>query len=247
MKKNNKGFIAISLIYSFFLVFLITLLMIVRDYAHNRILLNDVKIETQEYLNGLAEFNPVSLENRNYEVNEEIKFGNENWKVLQDVGANVVLVLNRILSKEEIEKTLSNVGLPGLNANEAISMCKNGYNPVICNYQDSVTFNYYTWGTSIVKKVVEDWLSTDATLQKAIQIGSLQSMTYSDGIKNYNSFIRIPIESEFSIVNDEGIWYLTSSSNMAGISYLKIGPNTISSHNNYKSIKPVIMVKKATT
>ncbi len=44
MKLNNKGFIAISLIYSFFLVFLITLLAVVSDYAHNRVLLNDVKI-----------------------------------------------------------------------------------------------------------------------------------------------------------------------------------------------------------
>ena len=48
--KNNKGFIAISLIYSFFLVFLVTLLMIALNYAKNRILTEDEE-ETLEKLN----------------------------------------------------------------------------------------------------------------------------------------------------------------------------------------------------
>ncbi len=54
--KNNKGFIAISLIYSFFLVFLMVLLAILTNYTQERILLNDVKKETQEYLNTIKDF-----------------------------------------------------------------------------------------------------------------------------------------------------------------------------------------------
>lgn len=45
--KKKDGFIAISLIYSFFLVFLALLFSIAMDYSENRILLNDVKKETQ--------------------------------------------------------------------------------------------------------------------------------------------------------------------------------------------------------
>ncbi len=56
MKNNNKGFIAISLIYSFFLVFLVTLLMISASYAKNRVLLNHEKQNIQEYLNDLPGF-----------------------------------------------------------------------------------------------------------------------------------------------------------------------------------------------
>jgi len=86
MKKNNKGFIAISLIYSFFLVFLVTLLMILANYVHNRILLSSVKKETQEYLNGLAEFNPVELENKIYNQGEEVNLASNRWLVLKDNG-----------------------------------------------------------------------------------------------------------------------------------------------------------------
>lgn len=50
MKNNNKGFIAISIIYSFFLVFLMTLVGILASYSHNRTILNNVKTTIQNNL-----------------------------------------------------------------------------------------------------------------------------------------------------------------------------------------------------
>ncbi len=43
MKKKKNGFIATSLIYSFFLIFLMVLLSIVATYSHNRIILSELK------------------------------------------------------------------------------------------------------------------------------------------------------------------------------------------------------------
>lgn len=246
MKKNNKGFIAISLIYSFFLVFLVTLLAIVNEYAHNRVLLNDVKKETQEYLNGLAEFNPVHLENREYEILEEIPFASEKWNVIHDDGTFVTLLLNRSFSELEIIEALENVGIKNVQNNDSVLMCLSEYNPFFCNYTNSVTFNYYRWDSSIVKKIVEYWFSNNATLQKAVQVMTLQNMTFTEGERNYNSYIRIPLANEYDTILKDDIWYLTRYTNTNGISYIKFGTNEISTHNHYKKISPVIMVKKST-
>lgn len=243
--RNNKGFIAISLIYSFFLVFLVTLLMVVNEYAHNRVLLNDVKKETQEYLNGLAEFNPVQIENRNFVVNEEIIFGSEIWKVIGNTNETVTLRLNRNLTSEEIQLAIEKIGINDVTSggNNTL-MCLKTYSLTICNYENDVTYNYYSWDNSIVKKIVDVWFDNNASLQKALQVETLQNMNYSDEIRSYDSYIRIPTSSEYSIIGDNEIWYLTSRQRTNGISYLQIGSNVISTHNNYKKITPVIMVKK---
>ncbi len=243
--KDNKGFIAISLIYSFFLVFLVTLLTIVNDYAHNRILLNDVKKETQEYLNQLAEFNPVVLENKAYTLNEEVIFGSEKWNVLKDEGEKVYLALNRTLTKEEIDFAKSELELENISNNNTTLMCLNVYSTTICNYNNPVTFNYYTWNISVVKKILDVWFDNNASLQKAMQKGSLQKMHYSDNIMNHENYIRIPNFAEYSIINDSSLWYLTNGNRINGVSYLQIGSELVGAHTTYKKIRPVIMVKKS--
>ena len=59
MKKKN-GFIATSLIYSFFLVFITLFLTIIADYLQNKVLLNTIENDIKEDLNGtknIADFN----------------------------------------------------------------------------------------------------------------------------------------------------------------------------------------------
>lgn len=243
--KNNKGFIAISLIYSFFLVFLVTLLMVVNHYAENRILLNDVKKETQEYLNSLAEFNPVRIENRSFAINEEVVFGSESWQVIKDNGTNVILILNRDLRTEEIDLAADEIGIQHSTSGNKSLMCLNTYSPTICSFQNAVTYNYYSWNNSVVKKIVDVWFDQNASLQKALQVGSLKNMDYNDGARNHSSYIRIPMSSEFATIGNNEIWYLTSGPTSNGISYLQFGSNTISAHNNYKKIRPIIMVEKS--
>lgn len=59
MKRKN-GFIATSLIYSFFLVFITLFLTIIADYLQNKVLLNTIENDIKEDLNGtknIADFN----------------------------------------------------------------------------------------------------------------------------------------------------------------------------------------------
>ena len=51
MKKKN-GFIATSLIYSFFLVFITLFLTIIADYLQNKVLLNTIESDIKENING---------------------------------------------------------------------------------------------------------------------------------------------------------------------------------------------------
>ena len=127
---------------------------------------------------------------------------------------------------------------------EKVLMCMNAYHPAVCNYRDEVTFNYYAWNISVVKRIVDDWFMNNATMQKGISVGSIQNMNYTDEVYEYSSFVRIPIASEYDLIEDNDIWYLTLDSHTNGISYIRYGENIISSHDNYKSIRPVITVKK---
>lgn len=250
--KDNKGFIAISLIYSFFLVFLMTLLAIVADYAHNRILLNDLKRVTQENLNKRSEFNPVFLPEGEYKVGDSISYVNESWKVLAVENDLVTLVLSRALSNDELTKALScetnslvkeklttAIDIEG----EKVLMC---YNKVssnnICFYESDEVgrYDFYTWQTSIAKLVVDHWYNNNALLQRAQAQGGLVLMTFNDSINydNFRSYIRIPLNTELSD-EERSLWW---SLNGSGSSFL-ISDSKIIAYDKQLEIRPVIQVK----
>ena len=54
---NNKGFIATSLIYSFFLIFITLFLTIIADYLQNKVLLNTIEKGIKEDINNSNGFN----------------------------------------------------------------------------------------------------------------------------------------------------------------------------------------------
>ena len=253
MKKNNSGFIAISLIYSFFLVFLMVLLVILNNYAQNRLLLNDVKKETQEYLNNLAEFNPVSLaqkkdgsgHNINYSSGEEVMYASDTWVVVEDKGIEAKLVLKRFLNAEELNLALTNEGIPGAQLSNTTLMCLNNYRATICNYENNVTYNYYRWNNSIARIIVNYWLENNAILQKAIATGYLQEQNFSDGLESYVGYIRIPNSLYDASINDPNAWYMNAGTRLNGISYINTSVGSIEAHTTYKGIRPVIVVKKA--
>lgn len=257
MKKNNRGFIAISLIYSFFLVFLVTLLMVITTYARNRILLTDVKRDTQEYLNGLAGFNNINLSKKDEDgnaipyTNGEIvpSFASESWVVMEDLGTTVKLILARDLTADEIQKAVTkNPAIASAVSNATTTMCLHGtYHATICSFNSSVYQNPYTWSQSVVKMIVDSWLDDHALLKKTIDLNILQSMTYKDNTTSYNgvenqytNYIRIPLNSEYDSSYGD-IWYLTASATFD----LDINGSTVSTHENLKGIRPVIVVKKS--
>lgn len=257
--KNKHGFIAISLIYSFFLVFLMTLVTILTNYTHNRILLNGVKTKTQEYLNGLSEFNPIGLENKTYNKGDYVFYANTSWKVIKDNGNSVVLIKAVALSSGEIQAAVANDKESSFSTsvnrylnNNTVPMCfpeSVGLN--VCKYIDNNDYIPYQWEISIVYKIVNDFLYNNALLQKAQARGTLLPMEFYDNTKEYdgsnkkyNEFIRIPTSDEYS---DSGIWSLTMDSFVPQYgSYIKIGTSSFLAHSTKLAIQPVITVKKIT-
>ncbi len=104
MKKN--GFMATSLIYSFFLVFLMLMITLLAKDVNNRILLKAVKDEIRSGLEQDAEFVIDKLESKNYIVGSTVSFAGENWQVINDKGTSIVLILQRTLTRGEIVNAL---------------------------------------------------------------------------------------------------------------------------------------------
>ena len=69
---NKKGFIATSLIYSFFLIFITLFLTIIADYLQNKVLLNTIEKGIKEDLN-------FGLTCNDFDVNDEIFFQGDNF------------------------------------------------------------------------------------------------------------------------------------------------------------------------
>lgn len=220
MKKNNKGFIAISLIYSFFLVFLATLLMNAADYAQNRILLNDVKKETQKFLDSLAEFNPISIENKKYDVGDEITYAYETWQVLENNDDSIIVMLNRSLNETELSKALKAKGIDNTDTKTGnkVLMCLNKIDTSknLCQFS-SGTFqsSLYYYTNSIASHIVTYWYNNNATLQKATSLNKIQRQgvieTVNYNTNQYNVIDRV-------VINNAKYIYITNKSNFKQIS-----------------------------
>lgn len=245
MKCNKNGFIATSILYSFFLVFVMTLLTIIGTYAHNRILLNSVKKTTMEELNSLSEKNLAFLDKRSYSKYETVSYAGETWNVISDDGNSVKLILSSGLTWDTITSALSYAGIYNVSSGNRILMCSNTYLRFYCSYAGSeiTQYNYYNWNNSLAKVVVEYWYNNHMYLQKYKDKEGLQLMSFSDNAGYYyNEYIRIPLSGEY---NDASTWSLTLYSTYNGISYININSSSVTSYTNYKTIRPVISVKKA--
>ena len=244
--KNKNGFIAISLIYSFFLVLLMMLVAIMVDYTHNRVLLNKVKKATQEKLNNLSEFNPIAISKKadgtNFLVGDEIFYANNFWLVIKDDNENVTIMLKNAIPGSLLVEGLGDyASVVDINKN----MMKYGATDLSCN-----------WENSLAKIAVNYWLDNEFLLQKAIAKNTLLKMTFTDGIKDYNEYVRIQTKEEFSgktgITCDDTqnkIWTLTKNindnkvyktNNCIDKSYTEF----ISPESGQAEIHPVITVKK---
>lgn len=252
--RNNKGFIAISLIYSFFLVFLIVLLSVVANYAHNRILLNDVKVTIKEKLNDLSEFNPIYLENKTYTLNEVVRYANDNWIVLSNTSRGVRLLLERSLTNQELLAALESSGISCdlIVQENKINMCLPWYSSIFCSYKNATVgqYNEYSWSISVVKKVVDAWFNENALLQKALARGALNQQEFFDRNSNtYKEYIRIPLSGELDSLNNEDIskstWSLTFKKLDSGKNIISLNEEkSVIAHETKLEIRPIIWVKK---
>lgn len=119
-KKKNGGFIATSLIYSFFLVFALLMAAILATASENRILVNAIKKDIYDNLEAKSAYLVSSLQNKTYTVGESVSFAREDWLVVKDNSSTVTLIMTRGLTVQEMVNT---VGRMGTTKNEYYGTC----------------------------------------------------------------------------------------------------------------------------
>ncbi len=271
MKK--KGFIATSLIYSFFLVFLILMTTILVRSANNRILLSAVKEDIREDINGQPGFIIDTLPIGNYAVGSVVTYANEDWLVLRDATDAVLVVLNRALKQEELVNALGRSRLTlEYFGNCDVTSCQiracresavgQEFCHIYTNSQDpSRPINLElrrtpSWnpskdqvengvfGKTIVSEAVNNWFNSHQGLHRAMEKDNLKLMTFSDGYMNHSGYVRIPILSEVSSINGVSPYHVLDSPSATPTNVNISTGSVVSSSAAF--VRPVIEIKKGT-
>lgn len=227
---NRKGFMATSLLYSFFFVFLMLMIGILAASVSNRVLVNNIKKDIREDIEGSSSIIKLDIPYKNYRQGDTIEFANESWRVLSiDIQSRIIsLILNRSLTYEEITLAFSkdyndNTKASYFDCKDStcllrecvkdatrgnaecyiITSNRNLYNTPIWkpNGRETELKNSF-YGQSLVGKTVDSWFLSHPGLKLAQEKGKLLSQSFSDGTINYtNEFIRLPSSKEVSIIN----------------------------------------------
>ena len=116
---NKKGFFAISLIYSFFIVFLALMAAMLAQSIRSRTLVGRVKEDIRTELEDARGLFVNGLSN-GYMIGDTVMLAGEEWMVINNNGNKYVLLLNRALTKTELVQSLGLSLVPDNNV---------GYNP----------------------------------------------------------------------------------------------------------------------
>ena len=242
----------------------------VRDKAGNQ---SDDKYSSKFCIAG-----SYTVPKKSYSVGTQISYACENWRVTKNNTNDVLLVLDRAITKNEIEiagidvNNKSFVGTcndsicrlrhcawqkndPGSNycwlEGKPDSIDPNNGNPkAITNRQTDgyigTKRREYSWDKSMVKLVLEKYVSNNITLKNAGD--NLLSMSFSDGKGNRTGKIRIATLDEAEEANK---WNLSLNTPAWTLTYKRVDPILINYFspitnigNTAQLIYPIINVKK---
>lgn len=268
--KQKKGFVATSLIYSFFLVFILLMVTILSRSSNTRVLLNAIKGDIRSDINDDRGFVVDEIENKTYTLGSDLSFAGEMWKVIENKSSSVVLVLSRSLIATEI---LSAIARPVTDTNFygtcndtscRVRACKTGSSgQEYCYLYPSNTaihrkpsWNPSTsqvknenYGKTIVSQVVNSWFSTHQGLNRAKDKDKLVLMSFNDGYMNTTGYIRIPlstVQNEYRYAGGDRPFHLINSVGTSNTLQTRIYNGSVSNVNSNTDafIRPVIEVKK---
>lgn len=231
--KNNKGFISISVVYSFFMVFLILLLFIVNNLVSNRLLLNTIKDEIKENISDTT-FSRYLINHA-----EEIGLTHHNSSLTNGAADNSYRFTGANPNNYVCFGSEANP-CPSTNLYRIIgvidSRIKLVHNSGITSRQiDNTDTNYYV-NTAIYNYLNNDFLNTLSAYSTFIAdstwyIGGVSSTSISDNIKtiyenevgiNRNNSVRI--EEKIGMIYVSDYAYATTPENYG---------STITSANNW--------------
>lgn len=210
--KKNGGFIATSLIYSFFLVFALLMAAILATASENRILVNAIKKDIYDNLEAKSAYLVSNLANKTYSVGEKISFAREDWLVVKDNGTTVTLIMNRGLNLQELTKTVGKMGSTKAEFYGECSSTKclvrtcqsvtvnSTFGQEYCYFYNNNIYrmpsflpttteiNDQNYGQTITSKALLDWFSNHTGLQTVLKKEKLVAQTFTTN----NGSIRYP-------------------------------------------------------
>ena len=228
--KNKKGFIATSMIYSFFLVFLMLMMTILVSSVNNRIFVSRINEDIKSELENQGSFIVDTLPVKNYSIGESVTLANETWQVIEDKGSQVVLVLSRALQKDEIIKAIGEEGNAQMygTCNDTdcqVRACFNASSSITggqlyCWFYAGNTNLYripswnpttaqiqsQNYGQTIVSAVVRSWFNTHRGVQRLLSQSKLVEMDINDGALTTKGYVRLPLTSEVSNTSNANKW-----------------------------------------
>lgn len=270
MKK--RGFIATSLIYSFFLVFLMLMATILLRSVNNRILLNAIKDDIKMFLNGTSTLLIDTIENKTYNPGDAIKYAGEDWQVVSNKPNSVVLILTRGLNKIELMDALTLQDKFYTSCDDTLCLlrgCFNHFDGIGNCFLDETDHGFYsipTWnptftqinnnnyGRYIPSSAVESWFNNHNGLKRALEKDKLILQNFSDGYNTYpiepteKIYVRLLLDSETTnIASFAGTNpFHILKTNTTTPTKIKIYDSIVLEVDSYRGalVRPVIEVKK---
>ncbi|HHW69390.1 MAG TPA: hypothetical protein GX747_03550, partial [Tenericutes bacterium] len=143
-----------------------------------------------------------------YQPGQVVTFAGIQWNVMNDNGTSVTLITKDVLSSSQ----LSSNAPKGFYKDDKMGHCaRPSYAPeyhLYCFSNTDSHYRVYSWEFSGIKKTIENWLNGNSVLLQAKEDGGLINMSFSDGISNYNGYVRIITHSEtLSAYNAGYTWH----------------------------------------
>lgn len=272
MKKKN-GFISVTMIYSFFLVFLMLLLFIVSDLVYNRIVLNKIKDNVYEDISNtnfarylINNYESLGLVNHDNNLetgamdnsyrytgvnpNNYVLFNNELWRIIGVINGKVKLIKDSVITIDKYDSSNSNVYV-----NTSIyNYLKNVYLPSLNDYQNYLEVNtWYVGGienTFLMKKVYEiynyelgNFKNNGVTINEKIALPYISDYAYAGDINSYDKTITNTNNWMFM----DNLWTITRVNTYYNqVYYIKSdGTLGFDTVDKLKRVRPVVILKNS--
>lgn len=260
--KNSKGFISVTVIYSFFLVFLTLMMFIIVNMVTSRNLLNNMKktikneISDTNFANYLInryeEINMLKIDNtyrfNGSNPNNYIKFNNEKYRIIGVIDGKVKLIKN---------DSIINIAFDSKSSNNYEESSVSSYlnTEFINNLGDNIELiETTTWyvggldnsfktkpGKEIINYEIGDKKNNGVTTIQKIGLPYISDYIYAGNESIYDETVK----NQNNWLFTSNMWFITrTSSNLIYSYYLKNdGTIDTDTSSNNKNIKPTFYLK----
>jgi len=241
--------------------------------VNNRILLNAVKGDIKDYLNGTSTLLIDTIENKTYNPGDTLRYAGEDWQVVSNKAGSVVLILARGLNKVELMDALTLQDKYYTSCDDTVCFvrgCFNHFEGMGNCYLDETDIGSYIppvwspttdqmeiaidYGRYIPALAVNLWFNNHNGLSRALEKEKLVEMSFSDGYNTYpivstdKIYVRLLLDSEVASISSfagTSPFHILKT-NTTTPTKVKIYDGSVVDVNSYSGalVRPVIEVKK---